>query len=457
MPPLSGDATPITPADSMENDDDDAKSDTSMKAIDGDKNDIPAAPTRPPPIPPRPQPQTTTQSKSKISIVEESARQQDAAEVMSNIFDLISCAIRGDGVLREGEQRDAIKKLFFSDVTTVLETGKGSEKLSELRDHLLVAPGQRNRSLYATLDDDFGQSEMEGGGGTRYDYIETAAPIQIINLRRIQFDRPKGQMVYDHSHIGLDTTMYLDRYLAKTPSLGEMQLLELRKAQWAKQQQLRELEAKRTRLQTTEIRDMNLSESLEESSNFIGELLTEKSDQPQLSQDTLPTPPPELADALHNRAKQLAEDLEGIDTLIAQLESEINTVFRDCHDVPYRLHAVFTHRGGVKGGHYWIYIYDFQNSTWRKYNDDMVDPVDESVVLDAETATAPKASTSVVYVRQDLADLYTEAVCRRPDHVGVEEAKSQDVEMHDANDEMPALEPAVPYHDVQIIEGVEKE
>ena len=79
----------------MIEDKDDVKSVSSMQAMDlGDQTDCPPPPSRPPPVPPRPD----VQSKTKIGIVEESARQQDAAEVMGNIFDLISCAIKGEGL-----------------------------------------------------------------------------------------------------------------------------------------------------------------------------------------------------------------------------------------------------------------------------------------------------------------------------------------------------------------------
>ncbi|KAI4664957.1 uncharacterized protein J4E79_003256 [Alternaria viburni] len=452
----NADAAPITPADSVMNDD---------VAAGKSEGDVPAPPTRPPPIPPRADPKPAikpaVQSISRIGRIEESARQQDAAEVMSNIFDLISCAITGDSILREGEQGDAIKNLFFGDVTTVMEKSDGVQKVQELRDHFLVATGQRDRSLYATLDEDFGLGEIADGGGMRYDYVEKAAPIQIINVKRLQFK--EGKPVYDHSHIGLEKTMYMDRYLARTPTLSEAQLLDLRKAQWAKQKELRELDAKRTKLQTTGIEGLNLPECLEATSDFVNSLATEKSEheQPSSSQDFLPTPPPELSDTLHTRAADLAADLSGIDDQITLLESKIDTVFEDCHSVPYRLHAVFTHRGDVRSGHYWIYIYDFHKDEWRVYNDENVDQVEqESVVLDKEEVHRPKVSTGVVYIRADLVDDYTEAVCRQPEKT--EEDTQKDIEMKDvtfdddSNDEMPALEP-VDLKDVPVIDGVEKE
>lgn len=463
-PAPSGDATPVTPPDSVM--DDDAKSVSSMQAMDlGNQNDRPAPPTRPPPIPPRPEPQPKTdQTKTKLGILEESARQQDAAEVMGNIFDLISCAIKGDDVMREGEQWDMIKKLFFSDVTTVRDTAKGAEKLSELRHNYLVSPGWRDRHLYATLDDDFGQQEMEGGAN-RYDYIDTAAPILVINVRRIQWVK---DLVYDRSHISLDKTLYMDRYLGETKTLNKNELLKLREAQWQKQRKLREAGGERQRLQKTEIEGMDLVDTLEETSAFINNLVEDKaSEQQQLEMDPLPTPPPELTEALSDKAKHLKEDLDGLNVLMSDLESQIDTVFKDCNDHPYRLHAIFTHRGGVKGGHYWIYIYDFQNNLWRMYNDEYVTLADEKQIFEPETnVTLSKASTGVVYIRADLVDELTEAVRRDPEvveTVKTEGAQTQnDVEMQDADDNvLPPSEPI--HHDepatidgLTVLEGVEK-
>jgi ubiquitin carboxyl-terminal hydrolase 25/28 len=454
-----GDAVPITPADSVMKDDGGAEANGTANSTKGDVDNVPAAPTRPPPIPPRPEQQFEQKPadppKPKLSSIEESARQQDAAEVMSNIFDLIRCAIRGDEVLREDEQGDAVKKIFFSDVTTVLEDAEGVKKNQESRDHILAATAQRDRSLYAILDEDFGKQDKEGGGGTRYDYIEKAAPVQIFNVRRIAFNKILKRLEYDHSHIALDTTMYMDRYMSETPTLGEAQLLELRQAQWARQEKVYELDGKRKKLQTTGLEGMTVPDCLEATRDFVDGLRAEKEEQ---GQDSLPTPPPELTDALHDRAKHLAKDLEAMDPQIAQLESEIDTVFRDCNDIPYRLHAVFTHRGDVKGGHYWIYIYDFQNKMWRRYNDGDVEDVEESVVLAKQEGSRPQVSTGMVYIRADLVEEVTEAVCRKPEPVPVEEGNDGDMLMRDVwmdDGQMPALEPVG--GGMPVIEGVEKE
>lgn len=440
------DAAPEDTADSVMGDDD---SDTSTKVIgltDGDasSNVPPAPPNRPPPIPPRPAPAT----KSKLGNIEESARQQDAAEVLSNIFDLISCAIQGESVVRENEQYDIIKQLFFSDVTSVRDTKPKREESHELRDHFLVSPGWRNRNIYATLDDDFGLSELEGGI-PKYDFVDKPAAIQIINLRRLQFDRVKGEQVYDRSHIRLEETLYLDRYLGKTQSVSEGDLLRLRQLQWAKQRRLREYESRSKQLKTTDVADMDLPDTIDETSAWLRDLEKEYG---QEGGDSLPTPPPELADALATKAAVLKKELEAMGAEIEQLEAEVDTIFKDAREHPYRLHAVFTHRGGTKGGHYWIYIYDFQNGKWRKYNDDHVTLAKESDVLEQEIAAIPASSTGVVYIRADKVDELTQAVKREPD---ITQANGNgDVEMQDADD-LPALEAAA-YKDVQVIEGVEQ-
>lgn len=441
----------------------DAKSDTSMQAMDlGTESDqtVPAPPERPPPIPPRPD----VQNRIKIGRLEESARQQDAAEVMGNIFDLVSCAIKGEDVMREGEQFDTIKKLFYSDVTTVQKTKRGVEKLSELRNHYLVSPGGRDRPMYATLDNDFGLGEMEGGG-TRYDYIEQAAPFQIINVRRLQFEG--GSPQYNRSHIGLDSTLYMDRYLAKTKSLDELQLLRLREVQWTKQQELREIEHERQRLQATEIEGLDLAATLEETSVFLDNFMVNKSDRTEVAdeqQEPLLNPSMELVDALHNKAQHLQKDLESMEEHINQLESDIDGVFKECHDHPYRLHAVFTHSGDIKGGHYWIYIYDFQSGMWRSYNDDRVTIADEAQIFQREDGSIrPHVSTGVVYVRADLAEEYTQAVCRQPltsenQRSGETATDTPDVVMGDATDVVPVSSlNQIRYHDLGVLEGVEKQ
>ncbi|KAF2630104.1 ubiquitin C-terminal hydrolase-like protein [Macroventuria anomochaeta] len=430
---------------------DDVKSDGSAQATEehSESNDKPSPPTRPPPIPPRPKAQE--QAKSKDEHIAESARQQDAAEVMGNILDLISCAIKGEGLLRDGEQADLIKDIFFSDVTIVRNTTNKIEKTQELRNHHLISAGGRDRHLYAALDDDFGQSEMEGGD-SKYEYIAHPAPIQIVNVRRLQFNREKKQQVRDTAQLSLDDVLYLDRYLEATNTLSGDELLHLRQAQWAKQQELQRLAVRCKELQVTEIEGLNLADAVEETAKLT-ESFFAGIEQQML--DPLPAPPPEeLPENLHERAKVLKGELEEIDASMTQLESDIDTVFKEYHDHGYRLHAIFVHRGGTGSGHYLIYIKDFQNNTWREYNDETVRPYSEQDIFRLGPGALAAGSTGIVFVKENRTDMLTEAVCRQPDAAAAEttmnETEHKDVEMTD----LPASK--TEYDGLEVIEGIEK-
>lgn len=41
----------------------------------------------------------------------------------------------------------------------------------------------------------------------------------------------------------------------------------------------------------------------------------------------------------------------------------------------YELFAVFVHRGGLAGGHYYSYIKDFETYRWYRFDDSNVRPV----------------------------------------------------------------------------------
>jgi ubiquitin carboxyl-terminal hydrolase 25/28 len=55
------------------------------------------------------------------------------------------------------------------------------------------------------------------------------------------------------------------------------------------------------------------------------------------------------------------------------LMAERQLLFEGMREVAYRLHAVVCHAGSTAAaGHYWVWIRDFENNNWRKYNDTRV-------------------------------------------------------------------------------------
>lgn len=74
-----------------------------------------------------------------------------------------------------------------------------------------------------------------------------------------------------------------------------------------------------------------------------------------------------------NDTYTLNEDDEGID-LASNAESL--TMFKT-GSYNYELFAIMIHSGSASGGHYYVYIKDFENGEWFWFNDCTVTPVSE--------------------------------------------------------------------------------
>lgn len=62
-----------------------------------------------------------------------------------------------------------------------------------------------------------------------------------------------------------------------------------------------------------------------------------------------------------------------------------------------------------------MYIYDFSQKEWRKYNDGYVTLVkDHKEIYDKELGSRPATPYFLVYVRGDVEEQLADAVCRRP-------------------------------------------
>lgn len=71
------------------------------------------------------------------------------------------------------------------------------------------------------------------------------------------------------------------------------------------------------------------------------------------------------------------------------------------------------HHGSVSFGHYWIYIYDFRNGIWRKYNDEYVTEVQnlDEIFKDNQPSNPP-TPYFLVYINEQMKDRLVDPVCR---------------------------------------------
>lgn len=101
---------------------------------------------------------------------------------------------------------------------------------------------------------------------------------------------------------------------------------------------------------------------------------------------------------LADRGNQMMQNLNEAKQ---KYEQELDSLFEDLKDPrnEYRLHAVVCHSGNTgTGGHYWVWVYDFERQIWRKYNDSVVqEEPDPAQVL--ETLSNQGEPYYLAYVR----------------------------------------------------------
>jgi ubiquitin carboxyl-terminal hydrolase 25/28 len=123
----------------------------------------------------------------------------------------------------------------------------------------------------------------------------------------------------------------------------------------------------------------------------------------------------DITGVLISEAEEQAARVSELERDITTLEKKLKAQFEDLKNFKYRLAAVFIHRGSSAYGHYWIYIRDFSNNTWRKYNDETVEQwTDLSTIYEAKT-WEHGTPTYAVYVAEDKLNHYIDPVCRDPE------------------------------------------
>ena len=117
-----------------------------------------------------------------------------------------------------------------------------------------------------------------------------------------------------------------------------------------------------------------------------------------------------------------------IESSISDLRDKIAHQFEHLSQIPYKLAAVFIHRGSSNAGHYWVYIFDFNAGIWRKYNDERVTPVnDVKEIFEEPTGPRPPTPYFLVYVKDEIRAELVDPVCRHVVDVPVEESKDHEM------------------------------
>ena len=346
--------------------------------------------------------------------------QQDVDEMMGRVMGLIQASIKPTSL--EGDiQTEVIMQTFFFKVImhTVSFAGdppqRQDTRTAEFFRNLTAYPAPDGPcTLYQALDKNFDKEEIEGTTIARYSAVESLPPILHILVQRTKGDGTKNP-----NPVVIEERLELDRYM-DAPEGSE--LMFLRETSWALKKHravLTEQENQLAALDGIPPPPPSVGQESVKSSSFTTDgqfTMVDRDDvagwdDPQFagfakyalemdgytedvtdeqgvpyftfpavseassSSPAVPTPPSseqqqqeqqlEPGQATAAARQKLQEDLSGVN---AQLES----LFAGPSNHAYALHSIVCHSGSGRGGHYWVWIRDFEEGVWRKYNDTSV-------------------------------------------------------------------------------------
>ncbi|PQE32454.1 ubiquitin carboxyl-terminal hydrolase protein [Rutstroemia sp. NJR-2017a WRK4] len=366
---------------------------------------IPAAPEKPPPIPPRNKAGLSIQTNEpKDTITDDDlwkfGSQQDVTEVIGNVMFRLQCAIKPTSIDPvSGEQIDRIRDTFYGANASYIRKSAKLEKKIEPWANLIVFPDEnKSRDIYEALDVVFDEQEVsiDGADHPQYASITKLPPILQIQIQRTRYDNVKHTAYKNRNAVVFPETIYLDRYMDSEDS--DSTLMRRRQEAWKW----------KAHIQTLEERQRALGEEKKEEELSVSEALSAVSDITKGLQEMEDFElDPTLPGLIEDRLAQITQEIERNNDEIRQLKQKRNEQFTNMRKYEYKLQTVFIHRGEAGGGHYWIYIYDFENDIWREYNDEYVTEVkDRRRIFEHTAGGAGGTPYYLGYVRSaDVKDL----------------------------------------------------
>ncbi|TVY90339.1 Ubiquitin carboxyl-terminal hydrolase [Lachnellula willkommii] len=395
-----------------------------VDGVNGEK--VLSAPEKPPPVPPRNKQGLVVQiNESKEQISDDDlwrfGSQQDVTEVIGNVMFRLQCAIKPTSIdERSGEQIDIIRDTFYGSNVVYSQKAQTLERKVEAFASLNVFPAFSGpRDIYEALDVFFDEQfvHIDNTLVPQHSSVDKLPPILQIQIQRTQFDQVKQLASKNQNPVTFPETIYLDRYMDADP---ESSLMRRRRDTWKWKSELRKLETRQESLKGKNL-ELAVPDALIEAKNLVV----------GIQEEGLMGVPiaPGLPEAIAERAAEVVEELETISTEIDKLKRRLSEQFMDMHQYEYKLQTVFIHRGEAGGGHYWIYIYDFENDIWRKYNDDHVDIVNDRKEIFEPHQIGGGTPYYLAYVRsQDKTDLVQAVYRDVPDVMDVTDTWAGEME-----------------------------
>ncbi|KAI9302222.1 hypothetical protein BJ944DRAFT_123824 [Cunninghamella echinulata] len=327
-------------------------------------------------------------------------KQQDVTECMGNVMYLVEAALKPEETENMEQTRDMIKNLFYGKARQILsykdtETTDAVQKIKEEEFSHVIIDAAEGKTLYDGLDEYFFAEQVENFRGgkevVREVSVQHFPPILQILIQRVQFDRNLGDVYKSNAFIHFDEIIYLDRYIDQN-----FELLAPRRAQVAEWNiKLKECQQVIKDFTSNKDYPMPVSDMLEATANILKEYMIDDENTEEYKM---------ALELLNNEAKQIRHTLDVNNQQISELRSKIMHEYDDMKECAYRLHAVFIHQGQANYGHYWLYIYDSEQSAWWKFNDSTVSKVKSANIFNDTTGSTANPYF-LVYVRDDIDNL----------------------------------------------------
>lgn len=304
---------------------------------------------------------------------------------------------------------------------TIVSGGESKTREEEDATNILLNVPYEPTDIYSALDRviDLRPEDVAGKRVEVYRSLTHLPPLLQISVPRIALRNGSAVKVTDP--LRLEETLYLDRY-CENP-----EVLQIRRECWQMRRRLHELKMRKDIITKTPIKDMNGAEVLDKTSEYIAQ-----AQEANASLEALGIEPidfsPNLRTELEQEAGNLRAQLGPIEDEIKELEGGLKGKFDGFTKQKYRLYAVFFHRGGAGGGHYWTSMFDFKSNLWRDYNDETVQEHQSPNDIFNAHEWLHGTPTYAVYVRDDVKDDFVEPVCRAPEEAPTEMA--QDTQMN---------------------------
>ncbi|KAI0474202.1 hypothetical protein F4859DRAFT_514743 [Xylaria cf. heliscus] len=407
--------------------------------------------------------------------------QQDVEEIIGNILEHLMRAIQPNGPMsgKPNLQADKITELFFttivnltikttveSDLTyysSVDEDVLNEEVVPERWITAFPHPDKEHKlrhTLYDALDRYFSYELLSDGSLARYTTIRALPPIVHICIQRSDASGVKNK-----NPVIIPEQLYLDRYME---AAAGSDLWNTRRRVWAIKERIKELESKEcisveNIFKTPELRTSDTYPAAHTDGDQDPECrgvidlenelwrdirpqikrgptaarLDQSTESRPTKRMSLPREAGTESIESSNFSNLLWEAGQHMDTAdfeeLNELRREAADAFNSIEQHKYYLHAVICHGGGMNAGHYWVWVRDFRNQVWYKYNDNLVTKDSrhtQRVIDELNTSGDPYY---VAYVRDELKDNLVEVPQRA-------QRGDDDTDMVDGSEKMEVID-----------------